>query len=92
MLTSLQRYYARALLTCLHRSIAVPEWAKLRRGEPVSLERALCAFDLFIPESGYGDLDEVSYPTPSVLWVFSDDDSGSGYPARGCRSVHRIPF
>lgn len=57
------RYYARALLTCLHRSIAIPEWAKLRRGEPVSLERALGAFDLFIPESGYGDLDEVSSPS-----------------------------
>ena len=53
------RYYAHALLTCLHRSIAVPEWARLRRGELVSLERALGAFDLFVPESGYGDLDEV---------------------------------
>ncbi|KAJ5937484.1 hypothetical protein N7454_004784 [Penicillium verhagenii] len=53
-----RRYYARALLTCLHRSIAVPEWAKLRRGEPVVLERALAAFDLFIPESGFGDLDQ----------------------------------
>lgn len=53
------RYYGRALLTCLHRSIAVPEWDKLRRGEPVTLGRALGAFDLFIPESGYGDFDEV---------------------------------
>jgi F-box protein 21 len=53
------RYYARALLTCLHRSIAVPEWDKLRRGEAVTLDRALGAFDLFIPESGYGDFDEV---------------------------------
>lgn len=47
-------------MTCLHRSIAVPEWAKLRRGEPVALERALAAFDLFIPESGFGDLDQVA--------------------------------
>jgi hypothetical protein len=44
----------------------VPEWAKLRRGEPVSLDRALGCFDLFIPESGYGDLDDVS----AILVVF----------------------
>lgn len=67
LLTINYRYYARALLTCLHRSIAVPEWAKLRRGEPVSLERALGAFDLFIPESGYGDLDEVNHPHNSIF-------------------------
>lgn len=52
-------YYARELLTCLHRSIAVPEWARLRQGEPVSYDRAIGAFDLFIPQSGFGDLDEV---------------------------------
>jgi F-box protein 21 len=55
-----KRYYARALLTCLHRSIAVPEWAKLRHGESIQLDRALGCFDLFVPESGHGDLDEVS--------------------------------
>ncbi|KAJ5152841.1 uncharacterized protein N7482_009319 [Penicillium canariense] len=65
-----RRYYARALLTCLHRSIAVPEWAKLRRGEPVSLERALGAFDLFIPESGYGDLDEVKNTLTDLVAQF----------------------
>ncbi|KAJ5594558.1 uncharacterized protein N7459_000766 [Penicillium hispanicum] len=54
-----RRFYARALLTCLHRSIAIPEWERLRRGESVPLDRALGAFDLFIPESGYGDLDEI---------------------------------
>ena len=36
------------------------EWARLKAGETVSLEHALGAFDLFIPESGYGDLNEVS--------------------------------
>ncbi|EAW14650.1 F-box domain protein [Aspergillus clavatus NRRL 1] len=55
----IQRYYAKALLTCLHRRIAVQEWAKLRNGESLSLQRALGAFDLFIPESGFGNLDEV---------------------------------
>ena len=53
------RYYAQALLGYLHRSIAVAEWAKLRNGEPVPLERALGAFDLFIPDREHGGLDEV---------------------------------
>lgn len=54
------RYYAQEILTLLQRSIAIAEWAKLRIGEPVSLERALGAFDLFIPEQKQGGLDEVS--------------------------------
>lgn len=54
-----KRYYGKVLLTCLHRSIALPVWAKLRNGGNVTLERVLGAFDLFIPESGYGSLDEV---------------------------------
>lgn len=53
------RYYAQALLGYLHRSIAVAEWAKLRNGESVPLERALGAFDLFIPGREHGGLDEV---------------------------------
>jgi F-box protein 21 len=45
---------------CFHRGIAVSEWAGLRsRGAANSLERALGAFDLFIPGGGYGDLNEV---------------------------------
>ncbi|PYH95189.1 YccV-like-domain-containing protein [Aspergillus ellipticus CBS 707.79] len=55
-----RRYYAGALLTCLHRSLAVREWAKLKKGEALSLDRALGAFDLFIPQSGIGSLDEIS--------------------------------
>ena len=56
---SIQRYYAKALMACLHRSVAVSEWSGLMKGENVSLERALGAFDLFIPESGCGNPDEV---------------------------------
>ncbi|KAJ5966020.1 hypothetical protein N7481_012734 [Penicillium waksmanii] len=66
-----RRYYARALLTCLHRSIAVPEWDKLRRGETISLNRALGAFDLFIPESGYGDFDELEHAMAQVVHQFA---------------------
>ncbi|KAL1983068.1 hypothetical protein VTN96DRAFT_481 [Rasamsonia emersonii] len=55
-----RRYYSNAILGCLHRNMAIPEWAKLRNGEHVSLERALGAFDLFIPESQIGSLDEIT--------------------------------
>ncbi|KAL4875530.1 Hemimethylated DNA-binding protein YccV like-domain-containing protein [Aspergillus karnatakaensis] len=53
-------YYAKALLTCLHRSVAIPEWAILRDKDGVSLANALGAFDLFIPESGFGNFDEIN--------------------------------
>ncbi|KAL5361891.1 Hemimethylated DNA-binding protein YccV like-domain-containing protein [Aspergillus floccosus] len=53
-------YYAKEILNCLHRGIAVSEWAKIRNGETVPLDRALGAFDLFVPGSGYGSLDEIS--------------------------------
>jgi F-box protein 21 len=66
-----KRYYARALLTCLHRSIAVSEWAKLKRGEPMHLDRALGCFDLFVSESENGDLDEVSAQRNGILiWIY----------------------
>ncbi|KAL2828120.1 Hemimethylated DNA-binding protein YccV like-domain-containing protein [Aspergillus pseudoustus] len=55
-----RRYYAKALLTCLHRSIAIPEWIRLRDGDEVPLANALGAFDLFIPESRFGNLDEIN--------------------------------
>jgi len=55
------RYYAQALLTQLNRGLAIAEWAKLRTGEIVSLERALGAFDLFIPKDGDGGLNDVGW-------------------------------
>lgn len=42
--------------------MAVPQWARLRRGEPVSLEQALGTFDLFLPESRFGSVEEVGGP------------------------------
>lgn len=62
-----RRYYAKALLTCLHRRIALPVWARLRNGENVTLEQALGAFDLFIPESGYGSLDEITNKLDEIV-------------------------
>lgn len=55
-----RRYYANAVLDHVHRSKALAEWKKLLRGEPVSLERALGSFDLFVLHDQHGDLLEIS--------------------------------
>ena len=54
-----RRYHSDALLGYFHRTLAIPEWCKIKNGEQVSLERALGAFDLFILSHGHGGLDEV---------------------------------
>ncbi|KAE8375337.1 Hemimethylated DNA-binding protein YccV like-domain-containing protein [Aspergillus bertholletiae] len=66
-----RRYYGKVLLTCLHRSMALPVWARLRNDENVALERALGAFDLFIPESGYGSLDEITNKLDEIVGQLS---------------------
>ncbi|KAL8683068.1 MAG: hypothetical protein Q9186_000978 [Xanthomendoza sp. 1 TL-2023] len=55
-----RRYYSDAVLGGVHRAKAIEEWVKLREGQPVSLERALAAFDQFVLHDWEGDLDEVS--------------------------------
>ncbi|KAL4934964.1 hypothetical protein BDV06DRAFT_217771 [Aspergillus oleicola] len=62
-----RRYYANALLTSLHRSIAIPEWAGLRNDDAIPLANALGAFDLFIPESGFGSFDEIHCRLDQIL-------------------------
>ncbi|KAL4911664.1 Hemimethylated DNA-binding protein YccV like-domain-containing protein [Aspergillus aurantiobrunneus] len=62
-----RRYYAKSLLTGLHRSIAIPEWVGIRNGNAVPLSNALGAFDLFIPESGFGNLDEINGRLDQIL-------------------------
>ncbi|KAI9369452.1 Hemimethylated DNA-binding protein YccV like-domain-containing protein [Aspergillus egyptiacus] len=71
-----RRYYAEALLTCLHRSIAIPEWVALRNGDAIPLVNALGAFDLFIPESGFGNFDEINRRLDEVLAGLSQEYPG----------------
>jgi F-box protein 21 len=56
-----QRYYSSAIMGCLHRTMAIPEWKRLKDGENVLLECALGAFDMFVLETGSGDFDDVCY-------------------------------
>ncbi|EYE96325.1 YccV-like-domain-containing protein [Aspergillus ruber CBS 135680] len=65
-----RRYYAQALLTQLNRGLAIAEWAKIRTGEILSLERALGAFDLFIPNDGGGSLDDITTKLNEVAIQF----------------------
>ncbi|KAI4098489.1 MAG: hypothetical protein L6R37_006476 [Teloschistes peruensis] len=53
-------YYSDAVLGGLHRAMAIEEWTRIRDGQPVSLERALVAFDLFVLRDREGDFDEVA--------------------------------
>lgn len=41
--------------------MAVSEWAKLREGDTVSLERALGCFDLFVSQGHIESLEEVNW-------------------------------
>ncbi|KAH0543989.1 hypothetical protein FGG08_001756 [Glutinoglossum americanum] len=55
-----RRYYSDSVLGCLHRTMAIEQWSKLKFGEDVPLERALGAFDMYLLHDREGDIDEVS--------------------------------
>ncbi|KAA6409060.1 MAG: hypothetical protein FRX48_07404 [Lasallia pustulata] len=55
-----RRYYSGVVLGCLHRTMAVEEWAKLKDSDSVSLERALAAYDMFVLHDRDGDFDDTT--------------------------------
>ncbi|KAI9773438.1 MAG: hypothetical protein M1840_007654 [Geoglossum simile] len=55
-----RRYYSDSVLGCLHRTMAIEQWSKLRFGEEVPLERALGAFDMYLLRNKEGDVDEIA--------------------------------
>ncbi|KAL1995355.1 hypothetical protein VTN49DRAFT_1542 [Thermomyces lanuginosus] len=67
-----RRYYSNAVLGCLHRNIAIPQWVALANGEDVPLERALGAFDMFIPETQIGSLDEITAMLDEIVTGISE--------------------
>ncbi|OJD13888.1 hypothetical protein AJ78_05709 [Emergomyces pasteurianus Ep9510] len=62
-----RRYYSNAILSCLHRTMAIPVWNRLRKSEDVSLEHALGAFDMFVLETGPGDFNDISACLESIV-------------------------
>lgn len=62
-----RRYYSAAVVGCLHRAMAVEEWARLRDGQHVSLEKALEAFDMFVVDDSEEDLDGISGRLNSIV-------------------------
>ena len=71
VLTGEQRYYSKAVLGSLHRAAAVQEWARLRDGQEVSLERALAAFDMFVLLDNEEDFDSVSAMPEPMATTYS---------------------
>jgi F-box protein 21 len=58
----------------MHHAAAVREWAKVRDGQDVSLERALAAFDLFVLQDEKEDIDGVSPRLISMTMAYPDHD------------------
>ncbi|KKY16325.1 putative f-box domain-containing protein [Diplodia seriata] len=69
-----RRFWSSAILTTIHRSIAMEEWCRLRKGESRSLERALGAYDMFVLDSdeGLGDLDMIGEQLDELAQRFKD--------------------
>ena len=42
--------------------MAIKEWIKLKEGQPVPLERAIAAFDMFVLHGRKGDFNDVCTP------------------------------
>ena len=53
------RYYSNAVLSYLHRTLAIKEWRTIGADQSVPLERCLAAFDMFILRERTGDFDDV---------------------------------
>ncbi len=68
-----RRYYAKAVLGRIHRSIAVEVWMRLRRGDPVRLEEALGAYDLFVLSGDEGDLEDISLELDRIAQSVKDE-------------------
>jgi len=47
------------VLGYLHRTLAIKEWSKFKDGDPITLERALAAYDMFVLHDREGDFNYV---------------------------------
>ncbi|KAL2361022.1 hypothetical protein RJZ56_006095 [Blastomyces dermatitidis] len=68
-----RRYHSIAILGCLHRTMAIPVWNRLKNKEDIPLERALGAFDMFVLEAGPGDFNDISNYLESIVTRLSKD-------------------
>jgi len=58
----------------MHHAAAVRDWAKVRDGQEVSLERALAAFDMFVLQDEKEDSDGVRSNLNSMAMAYPDHD------------------
>ncbi|KAH8688899.1 putative F-box only protein [Talaromyces proteolyticus] len=73
-----RRYYSKMMMNCLRRNMAISEWVRLKGDEAVSLERALGCFDLFIPQSQIGSLDEIGAILDTIAENLSNENPRIG--------------
>lgn len=59
------RFHSSAVITSLHRKMAIQEWSTLRNNGLLPLERALTCFDMFILGDREGDFDYVGWQSMS---------------------------
>jgi F-box protein 21 len=55
-----RRFFANAILDRIHREMAINVWKDLAMGAPVTLERALAAYDMFTLGTNTGDFDDIT--------------------------------
>ncbi|KAI1082609.1 hypothetical protein F5B20DRAFT_531966 [Whalleya microplaca] len=97
-----RRHYACTILDSIHRSLAIEEWAKYQKfaarrieGMPNSerlncgmqLERALCAFDMFMLHDNEGDLDETTELLDDIALRFRKSHTSLGQMTTRQRAV-----
>ncbi|POS73942.1 hypothetical protein DHEL01_v207662 [Diaporthe helianthi] len=67
-----KRWYADAILKMLHRSMAVDVWRRFRSAQDVTIEEALCAFDMFVLGESLGDFAAVERRFDSIAQSIRD--------------------
>ncbi|KAI0006836.1 Hemimethylated DNA-binding protein YccV like-domain-containing protein [Xylariaceae sp. FL0662B] len=68
-----RRYYSKSILGIIHRAIALEKWASLGRGEPVKLEEAIGAYDLFVLSGERGDLTDIKNELDRIAKCVKDE-------------------
>ncbi|RYP27357.1 hypothetical protein DL767_007729 [Monosporascus sp. MG133] len=68
-----RRYHANAILGQVHRATAVEKWMSLQQGQPVKLEEALGAYDLFVLAGDKGDLGDIKNELDRIARLIKEE-------------------
>ncbi|KAI1079795.1 Hemimethylated DNA-binding protein YccV like-domain-containing protein [Whalleya microplaca] len=68
-----RRYYAKSILGLMHRAMALEKWAGLQHEQPVKLEEAIGAYDLFVLSGERGDLTDIANELDRIAKCIKDE-------------------